>query len=290
MSEYGGTRSRTEIIITYKLLIMNEYESQILKEIKEWEKREPSVVAQAANLISKPVQWLIGKCIPPKVIVGAINSANDIATMITDKNDIIRDAQISDIKELRSKSLELSDKLANEIRIWACGVAGAEGGATGFFGLPAMVADIPAIIIMALRVIQKTALCYGYECNNEKERQFVLGVMSAAGANTVEEKAIALVTLRNIATAISKTTWKKLAEKASEKQIIPVVITSVRSVAKQLGINITRRKAMQALPLVGTGVGAVMNVAFINDMSVAAQRCYQERWLKENNRIVVETE
>lgn len=269
---------------------MNKYESKTLKEITEWEKREPSIVAQATNTISKPILWVVEKCIPAKVIEGAITSANDIAALITDKNDIIRDAQISDIKELRSKSLELSDKLANEIRIWACGVAGTEGGVAGFLGLPGMSVDIPAIIIMALRVIQKTALCYGYECNNEKEYQFVLGVMSAAGANTMKEKTVALVTLRNIATAISKTTWKKLAEKASEKQIIPTVITSVRAVAEQLGINITKRKATQAIPCLGMAVGSAMNVAFINDMAVAAQRCYQKRWLEENNIIVAETE
>lgn len=269
---------------------MNEYESKALKEIKKWEKREPSVVAQVTNVISKPVQWVIEKCIPAKVIEGAINSASDIAAMVTDKNDIIRDAQISDIKELRSKSLELSDKLANEIRLWASGVAATEGGIAGFFGLPSMVVDIPAIIIMALRVIQKTALCYGYECNNEKERQFVLGVMSAAGANTMEEKAVALVTLRKIATAISETTWKRLAEQASEKQIIPAVITTVRSVAQQLRINITKRKATQAIPYIGSAVGSAMNVAFINDMAVAAQRSYQKRWLKDNNINVTETE
>ena len=59
-----------------------------------------------------------------------------------------------------------------------------------------------------------------------------------------------------------------------------------RNLAKQLGINITKRKAAQAIPIIGAGVGAAMNLAFINDVSWAARRAFQEKWLIDNNKII----
>ena len=58
-------------------------------------------------------------------------------------------------------------------------------------------------------------------------------------------------------------------------------ILSMKSLAKQLGVNLTKRKALQVVPAVGAGVGALMNRQFITDISWAARRTFQEAWLNE---------
>lgn len=63
--------------------------------------------------------------------------------MPADKGDILRDGRISSIGDLKTKSLEPSDELANSVHNWAIGVASAEGGAAGAFGLAGMAVDIP---------------------------------------------------------------------------------------------------------------------------------------------------
>ena len=63
------------------------------------------------------------------------------------------------------------------------------------------------------------------------------------------------------------------------------ILITIKSLAKQLGINITKRKAIQAIPLIGAGVGATMNIAFINDICWAARRSFQERWLIDNGKV-----
>lgn len=40
---------------------------------------------------------------------------------------------------------------------------------------------------------------------------------------------------------------------------------------------------MQAIPVVGAGVGAAMNAKYINDIAWAARRTFQERWLRDND-------
>ncbi len=268
--------------------IISSYEKGQYEEIIKWENTAPSVVSQFVGVAMKPITWVVQKVIPTKAIQGALTASDWLAESLTDTKDILRDGNVSSIKELQHKDLELSDNLANEVHNWADGIATAEGGIAGFFGLPGMAFDIPALITMSLRVIHKIGLCYGYQCKTEADKRYVLAILSAAGANSVEEKAISVTTLQAMNTIIGKMTWKKMTEKAIENKLsLEAAIVGIRNLAKQLGINITKRKATQAIPVVGAGVAAAMNLAFINDVAWAARRAFQERWLIDNGKIVV---
>jgi hypothetical protein len=265
---------------------MTPYEYNEYEQIIKWQNEEPSVVSQTINGVLKPVSWLIGKIVPPKAIQGALTAFDGLAELLTDSNDIKRDGGVDNVEELRIKDLQLSDKLANEVHNWANGIAAVEGAGTGTLGLPGLIADIPSLITMSLRVIHKIGLCYGYDCITQTDKQFVYSILSAAGSNSVKEKAASISTLQAINKTIAGVTWKKMAEKATENKFgIEALILAIKQLAKQLGINITRRKALQAIPIIGAGVGAALNIAFINDVAWAARRAYQERWLMENGKI-----
>lgn len=264
------------------------YEQQQCTEIDKWKNTEPNVVNQAIGTLLKPLTWAVAKVVPDKAIEGAITAAYKAAEFLTDKSDIIRDAQVTDISELKHKDLELSDRLANEVHNWAIGVAGAEGAATGMAGLPGMAVDIPALITMSFRVIHKIGICYGYEATTEEDKNYILQIFSAAGSNTMQEKQAAILILRQATQVIAKTTWKAMAQKAANNKFcIEGGILAIKAVAKQFGINITKRKALQAIPGIGALVGGSMNLSLINDIAWAARRMYQERWLIENEKIVV---
>lgn len=265
---------------------MDNYEQQQYQKIAEWKNQAPSVVSRTVGKLLNPITWVVNKVIPPKTIEGVLVACNGIAEIITDCNDIIRDAQVSKISDLQTKDLHLSDQLANEVHNWAIGVAAAEGLAAGATGVYGLIADVPALITMSFRVVHKIGLCYGFECKTEADKQFVMGVLSAAGANSLSEKAASVAVLQRMNTMIAKNTWKKLAEKAAiNPRGIEAVIIGIKSVAKRLGINITKRKALQAIPIIGAGVGAAINTAFLNDVAWAARRNFQERWLMTNNKV-----
>lgn len=142
-----------------------------------------------------------------------------------------------------------------------------------------------------MRTIHKIGLCYGYQTQTEEDKNFVLSVLSASGANSVEEKAAALAMLRSIEVAIAKTTWTELAELAAKKggqQILSKegVIIAVKNLAKQLGINITKRKALNAIPIIGAFIGAGVNGWYIKDVGWAARHAFQERWLIDSHKIL----
>ncbi|MBB3263870.1 DNA-binding transcriptional regulator YhcF (GntR family) [Azospirillum sp. OGB3] len=77
-----------------------------------------------------------------------------------------------------------------------------------------------------------------------------------------------------------------MAEVAAEQTLSrEAALVALRSLAKQLGINLTKRKALQAIPIIGAGVGAAVNGSYIRDVGWAARRAYQERWLADKNKI-----
>ncbi len=77
---------------------------------------------------------------------------------------------------------------------------------------------------------------------------------------------------------VTEEAMKKGAEAAMSKE---GVVLAIKNLSKQLGINLTKRKALQAIPVIGTAVGASVNSVYIKDIGWAARRTYQELWLKQ---------
>lgn len=264
---------------------LTKYEQQQLGAIEEWKQEEPGVVSNIVGVVLSPISWLINKTIPTSVIQSILEGANKIAGSIADENDILRDAGVGSIEELKEISLEKCDVLANSTHNWAIGIATAEGGITGSAGLPGLALDIPLTITFALRTIHKIGLCYGYRLDDAEGTQIVLGILAASGANSMEEKLSALLALHQIKILVQKTTWKAM-EKIAENQFTKKAgILATKAVAKSLGINMTKRKTLQAIPLIGALVGASVNGWYIKDVAWAARRDFQERWLLDNNKI-----
>jgi len=263
------------------------YENKQIEAIKEWKSQEPGVLNKAVSTVLSPLTWLVQKVVPESAIKGALNLGNILARKLADIGDIKKSAGVAEINELKTKDLEQSDKLANSVHVKAVLIASGEGAGAGFFGLPGMAVDIPAIITLSLRTIHKIGMCYGYEVKDENDQNFIYGILSAAGANTIPEKVAALTYLRSIEVAIAKQTWKVIAEKAAVEQFSKEAgIMLIKNLAKQIGVNITKRKALAAIPVVGAAVGGSVNGWYINDIAWSARRAFQERWLMDNGKII----
>lgn len=73
---------------------MNIYEEGQIKDIKIWKATEPSVVSKAVGYMTKPIVLVANRIIPQKAIQGALTGSNTLAKLITDEQDIIRDAKV----------------------------------------------------------------------------------------------------------------------------------------------------------------------------------------------------
>lgn len=264
----------------------SDYENQQIVEIKDWKIQAPSTVSKALGYLFTPVTWLLNKIIPAAAMRGALDFSNAVGKWTSDIGSLKSDAGVTEYSELLDADLQKCDRLADGVHDWAIGLATTEGGVAGFFGLPGMIADVPVIISFALRTIHAVGLAYGFTLEKEEDRQFALGILAASGANSIEEKVAALAALRAIQVALAKQTWKKMAQQAAQSTLGKEAgIIAIRNLAKQLGINLTKRKAAQAIPVIGAGVGASVNGWWIKDVGWAARRAFQERWLIRNRKV-----
>ncbi len=266
---------------------LTAYEKKQVAKIKAWKKEEPGVVSKTFGVIVEPLAWLVRKVVPEAAIRGALDASNAAAKWLTDTEDIRKEAGcLHNIEELQEKDLAISDKLADAVHTWAIGMGTLEGVATGTIGLPGIAIDVPAIITLALRTIHKIGVCYGFEAVNEDDNRFVYGIMSASSANSVEEKLAALAALRSVQVTLAKTTWKRMTIIAAEKPLSKEGgILALKNLAKQLGVNLTKRKALVAIPFIGAAVGGSVNAWYIKELGWAARRAFQERWLIKNHKV-----
>lgn len=268
---------------------LTDYEKQVVEDILKWEQKEPSVSGKICDYLSSQlpdsVKNAADSLVPEKVIAGALRGADALADYLTDTKDIIRDGRVGSIKELQKKSIEVSDVLSYSVENWALGIATVEGGGTGLAGAPGIPVDIAFVVPFAIRTIRKIALCYGFELKGRKGHEEVLAVLSVSGSNTVAEKQVALKQLTEILVMVQKTTWKNIGEKAAQDVASKeALVMAIKAAAKTLGINLTKRKALQIIPLLGAVVGAAMNASFISDVNDAAVYTFQKKWLISNRK------
>lgn len=266
---------------------LDDYEREQLLAILAWRSESPSIVSQALVRLLSPAVFVVDKMVPLAAMEGIIESARWAALKLTDTRDILRQAGVERVEALQEAELQKCDALASSVHKWAMGIGAGEGAATGAAGLAGVAVDIPAALTLAFRTIYKTGLCYGY-APEQVTAQFADGILAASGANSMQEKLAALVSLQAIRSAIHQQSWKTLAHKASQHAFSREgAIVAARALAKQLGINLTKRKALQAIPVMGALVGASVNAWYMRDVSWAARRAFQERWLADRGKVHV---
>lgn len=248
------------------------YERRQIDELRAWRNEPPGLIERATGVALSPIARLVSNLMPPTTIEALLRASDWMAEKTLP----------AQVRAANSVDLEQLDADARAIRNWAIAYAGGEGavaGAAGFMSLPL---DLPAIITLSLRTIRRIGASYGYAGSGESERQFVYAVLSIASANSTQQKRAALETLHGMETRMLAHNWAALGERAARRGVsAETMLLFARDVAEQLGFNLTKRKALAALPVVGAVIGATVNAWYMRDIATAAQRTYQERWLQD---------
>ena len=256
------------------------YERTQCRKIKEWEAAEPGIVGRAASFLAKPVGGLV-QMIPTGVVAAALKSANFVGKNLADVQDILQEGEVTAVELLRHKELRLCDALADGVHNRSIGLAAAEGGATGVAGMAGLAADIPALMVLVLRTIHKIGYCYGYASRTAEEDSFALQILAAASANSLQEKAGALMAMEELEQRLGALTVPGMEPVVRESLGQDTVQLLIQRLARQVGLNLTKRKLMEAIPGLGALVGAAMNANYLQDVGWTARRKFQSRWLRD---------
>ncbi len=248
------------------------YERRQIDEIRAWRNEPPGLVERATGAALSPVARLVSNLVPVPAIEALLWASDWMA-----EKTIRGTAPAAD-----GVDLEELDADVRAIRNWAIAYAGGEGAVAGAVGLMSLPVDLPAIITLSLRTIRRVGATYGYAGTGDTERQFVYAVLSIVSANSTQQKHAALVTLHGMETRMLAHNWATLAERAARRGVsVETMLLFARDIAEQLGLNLTKRKALAAVPVVGAAIGATVNAWYMHDIGAAAQRTYQERWLRD---------
>lgn len=259
---------------------LSDYERQQADEVIEWKGQPPDLLNAAYNTVTRPVAWLATKAIPENVIKKAVDFGNYTGKLTAMTGDIKKNAGVDDVNELKSKNLELSDKLAKSVQKWAVGYAVASGAGTGLIGFTGFVIDIPALITLAMRTIYKIGACYGYIADTKEDWEFILCILIVSSVDTLREKEVILKILQKDNISNDSKAWNNVT-KTFAKQFLGTEIVSLglKGIIRQLSNKLAQKKFLSTLPIIGTTVGGGFNGWFINDVSLTAKRMYQEKWL-----------
>src|SRR5579883_2668738 len=252
------------------------YEKAALAEIDAFKNPNPTLLSRAWDVISKPFESAADLALDNKVgeaimkaISGIIRLLNDSASWSV-RTDAILDEFRKDghkgvkrLNHIRKLSLEQVDKVVGYLGAKYRTIAAAEGGATGMMGLPGIPIDIPALIAIALRAVNEYATYYGFDVSVEHERKFATSVLGVASSPTLLAKHSALAEITKLSALLAKrATWADL-EKVG-------LVELIKTIAKSLGIRLTKQKLGQIVPLIGLFVGAGVNIWYVSNVVESA--------------------
>ncbi|MDK8182963.1 EcsC family protein [Paenibacillus sp. UMB4589-SE434] len=170
---------------------------------------------------------------------------------------------VASIDDVQHVPLAVRDEVASQLRESHKTAAFAQGATTGFGGIFTLAIDIPAILGISLKVIQETAISYGFDPNEREERVFVVKCMQFASSDIVGKQAI----------------LKELTEfhRADRDREALSEMQGWRETMIAFTDNFGWKKLFQAIPIAGMVFGSFMNRSLIHDVAETAQMMYRKR-------------
>lgn len=264
-----------------------EYLESAKREIAQWERQRPGFLAHLGDFMLLPAENAARALIPAglqdavaRAIHKLLSGLSSAAHRISNEEKIYYKVEAA-YKE-HGDDLKAADVVAKHY--WNSNVAYAigEGGATGAIGLAGLAADIPALLMISLRLIRQTGICYGYDMKSDAEQEYVTHVLRIGSTSSFKAKMECLFALKRLEQVLLRVSWKTMSDALARKEISRLsLLAAVRQLAERLGLQLTKRKAMQLVPVVGALIGASFNALFVNDTGRAAYMLYRRRRIAE---------
>lgn len=208
----------------------------------------PGIAAKIVNLIGMPIEK--GMALLPDDINLKIGKITQSALLK------VADAAVLTMNDSRF------EKSSNRWHQMGAAVTGAIG---GFFGIPALVVELPVSTTIMFRSIIDIARSEGESVNDPLTKLACLEVFALGGTNKSDDGvetgyfAIRAMLAKSVTEAAEFIATKTLVEEGA-----PVLIKLITTIAQRFSIQVSEKLAAQAIPIIGATGGAVANIVFIN--------------------------
>ncbi|ULT55956.1 EcsC family protein [Neobacillus drentensis] len=272
---------------------LTDRELVVLNEIRSWEKNLLSYEANDFQLLYEKYLERSFSLLPEKIqrqffsvidgwlfhlhsIIQGSQLQMDAKERILGSGRIFR-KDIENIADLRKLDIDQLQYIAEQQIARHRLYSFTQGGLSGTGGTLLLGADIPAMAVINLRVVQLIAMTYGFEVNTPFEMMTSLKVFHTA----------------TLPPRIQKEGWASLiAELEQQEELyfyegnekisdISWLEQPIQQLFKAMVIMLFRKKAIQGIPLVSMAIGAATNYQLTRKVTDFAHKYYQLRYLKD---------
>lgn len=273
--------------------MLSDYEKRALEQIHAWKTPQQTWFDTAMVYVNKPLALAgqaVGK-IPgftetcEKATNGVVGLVNDASQWSVRPSAIFKELsdvskqEITQREQIPLLDLQFIDRSIGWLDTKYEGIALVEGAAAGgvavinpVLALAAIPTDLVALLAMNLRAIGEYGTYCGFDMSSQEERLFSLNILALASSTTDGGKQAALSHLVKIAQEVAKKkSWEQLEKSA--------FVLAVQSIAKALGINLTKAKLANVIPVAGAAINGGFNAYYTDKVCKAAFYLYRERLL-----------
>lgn len=268
---------------------LTDYERAALRDLDRWQGGDPSPIMQLVGLAMKPVDWAVDKVVPHAMMEQASDAIEKFLDVLAEGSQwtfqtdtILRDLrakglEAATIDDLRAAPMDVLDAYARGLFAENTLLAALEGGGTGLGGALLMIADIPLLFSINLRLIQQIGAVYGFPVTGPEFRPLVIAIYNVAASGSKESKLEAMREISVAAAAFARDVPYK-------GRVSGTFRDQSRQMPREIAKALLSRKVFQAVPLVGAVVGAGVNYWFTQEVAETAFQLFRALFLEAKER------
>jgi hypothetical protein len=246
-------------------------EEKFIREAAE-KLENPSFIARLADLIGKPVEK--GIAMLPEGAREMLNRTSREAI-----EGALKTALFTLDERITGTEFREAVGQANRTRLLHGVSTAITGAAGGFFGLPALVVELPVTTTVILRSIAQIAADFGEDLSTREAQLdclyvFSLGSPSPADDDMDSAYYTSRIAFANLIHQAVKFLGGRSAQeilRAVERKTAPVLVELIVRVAARFEIVVGNKAMGQLIPGIGAGAGALINLAFTEYFSEVAK-------------------
>ena len=212
----------------------------------------PSFIIRFSDFVGKPVTSVLNSL--PQSTAELIAGAADRALRTCLKGSLLT---------LKSRSEAPARNWLHKLLCAGTGVIGGVG------SVPTLLAEIPLTTGIMLRSIAEIARSEGEDLADPETQLACISVFALEGGNKDDDDAdsgffVSRVAIAKMVRDASKFLSESAAKKISESATAPIVVRFLQQASSRLGVTFSEKAAAQALPIIGSVLGATINTLFID--------------------------
>lgn len=262
---------------------LTHYEKQKILEINQWLSGDIESLKQGLEALFKPVGEIVEGLIPPSLVEKIFQTLESITdNWQKDWKTLKPVAGVEEHQQLQQVSLDICDRLAQDVKNQAVAQAAVEGGLSGLFGWIGVEINIPLSLLLMWQTIHKIGLCYGYSPDKELQKQFAWAIVEIAISHTSDERKNAFKFWFKAHQVLYPQMLEDWVEESAEAQTTEIIRSQL---IKQIIANLIETESGEEIPVIGFVFGMHAEVSLIEAVSNAAYRTFQTRWLIDNKKL-----